>query len=281
MSHSDAVAGGELGGVLSEICASRRKGLVAAKGEVSLTELESAAREAGAVRSFLSALEAAAARSGHGLICESKRRSPSGGELRADLRAGDVARAFVEGGAACLSVLTEAVFFGGSWFDLQEARAAVGVPVLRKDFILDSWQVAETRALGADCLLLILAALDDVQAREFEDQAFGYGLEVLLEVTSEEELERALRMRSRLLGVNNRDLQTLETDTARGDALIARAVAESGAKSGEHFVIGESGIHSVSGLRGQRERGARGFLVGEHLMRSGDIVAATRALAEA
>lgn len=262
-------------GVLSEICASRRADVATAKAEVSLNELESAVREAESARPFLSALEAAARRRGHGLICESKRRSPSGGELRPDLDAGEAARFFVEGGAACLSVLTEPRFFGGGWSDLQGARAAVGVPVLRKDFILDAWQVAETRALGADCLLLILAALDDVHARELEAQALGYGLDVLIEVMSFGELERALGMRSRLVGVNNRDLETLETDMARGSELIALAV------EGGEFVVGESGLRGAEDLRGQRDAGARGFLVGEHLMRSADIAVATRELAEA
>ena len=276
MSSEAAVATREGTGALSRILARRRAAVSAAKAEVSLAELEEAARSAPPVRSFHAALESAVEHRGHGLICESKRRSPSGGALRPDLSPAAAAEAFRDAGAACLSVLTEPDFFGGSLADLQEARHAAALPVLRKDFVADPWQVAETRASGADCLLLILAALEPSQARELEAQALELGLEVLLEATTAEEAALALSLRSPLVGINSRNLESLETDLARGTALIREAAGESG-----RLVVGESGIRSPADLLAQREAGARAFLVGETLMRAPDLAVAARALVEA
>ena len=264
-------------GALDTICAARLAHLEQAKAALPERALRSALADAEAVRSFASALRGTIAQHGHALICESKRKSPSGGELRPDLSPADMAETFAAAGAACLSVLTEPQFFAGSAADLQEARQATSLPVLRKDFILDPWQVLETRAIGADCLLLILTVLDDAQAQDLESLALEVGLEVLVEVTNQAELERGLRMQSPLLGINNRDLQTLKTDLARGTSLIQQAQAA----NQEKLLIAESGIHTVQDLLVQRQAGAQAFLVGESLMRAENPQVATEELVRA
>lgn len=263
---------------LLDICARRREHVAKARLAHSFADLESAARATAPVRPFAASLRHAIAARGHGVICESKRRSPSGGDLRPDLSPAEAARAFAEGGAACLSVLTEPDFFGGSEADLAQARAACPLPVLRKDFIVDSWQVAETRAMGADCLLLILGALEPSHSLELEAQALELGLEVLVEFTHEHELERACEHRTPLLGVNNRDLHTLKTDTAHGLSLVSRLLQTC---TDSRLIVAESGIRDAATLLAFREAGALAFLVGESLMRAPSLSGAARALTEA
>lgn len=223
-----------------------------------------------APRGFHAALRAAAA-DGFALIAEIKRASPSKGLIRADFAPADHARAYAAGGAACLSVLTDGPFFQGSLADMAEARAAVVLPVLRKDFMVDPWQVAEARAAGADAILLIVAALDDGALAEIEAAALEAGMDVLVEVHDAAELDRALRLRSRLLGVNNRDLRTFVTDPARAWALAARVPAG-------YTIVSESGIATHADLHAAAAHGIRTFLVGESLMRQDDVEEAARTL---
>ncbi len=221
-------------------------------------------------RGFHAALRAKAA-TGFALIAEVKKASPSKGLIRADFDPAAHALAYATGGAACLSVLTDEPYFQGSLTYLREARAAVALPVLRKDFMVDPWQVEEARANGADAILLIVAALDDWTLAELETAALALGMDVLIEVHDEAELDRALRLRSRLLGVNNRDLRTFETDPRRAWALAAKVPPG-------YTVVSESGIRSHADLQAAAEHGIRCFLVGESLMRQPDVEAATRAL---
>ena len=222
-------------------------------------------------RGFHAALRAKIAGGGFALIAEVKKASPSKGLIRADFDPAAHALAYAAGGAACLSVLTDEPHFQGSLAYLREARAAVGLPVLRKDFMVDPWQVEEARINGADAILLIVAALDDGALAELETAALALGMDVLVEVHDEAELDRALRLRSRLLGVNNRDLRTFETDPRRAWALAARVPPG-------YTIVSESGIASHADLQAAAEHGISCFLVGESLMRRPDVEAATRAL---
>ena len=224
----------------------------------------------GPPRGFHAALRARAL-TGFALIAEIKRASPSKGLIRDDFLPADHARAYAAGGAACLSVLTDEPHFSGCLSYMAEARAAVDLPVLRKDFMVDPWQVAEARAHGADAILLIVAALDDAALAELEAAAVEAGMDVLVEVHDEAELARALRLRSRLIGVNNRDLRTFDVDPRRAWELAARVPAG-------HTVVSESGIATTADLRAAARHGIRTFLVGESLMRQADVEAATRAL---
>ena len=256
--------------VLTKICATTRAETARRKRARPLAEVEAAARAAPPPRSFAARL-ARASRDGFGLIAEIKKASPSKGLIRADFDPPSLARAYAEGGAACLSVLTDAPYFQGRDEHLVAARAATDLPVLRKDFMLDPYQIAEARALGADCVLLIVAALSDGQAAELEATAREWRMDVLVEVHDAAELERALKFESRLIGVNNRDLKTLKVDLATAETLGRMMPA--GIQR-----VAESGLGCPADLARMARAGYRAFLVGESLMRQADVAAATRAL---
>ena len=255
---------------LDEICATKRDEVAARKKAVSLADLEAMAGAQTPPRGFRAALDAKAA-AGFGLIAEVKKASPSKGLIRADFDPPAHAKAYQAGGAACLSVLTDAPYFQGHEDYLIAARAACALPVLRKDFMVDPWQVLEARAIGADAILVIMSALDDVLAAEIEETALSLGMDVLVETHDAEEFDRALKLRSRLIGVNNRNLKDFTVDFARTYELVDRA------PEGCTF-IAESGLGSHADLLAMSEHGVRCFLVGESLMRQADVEAATRTL---
>ncbi len=242
---------------LAEICATKREEVAARKALATLDDLDREAASATSPRGFRAALEAKAA-SGFGLIAEIKKASPSKGLIRADFRPAEHAVAYEQGGAACLSVLTDEAYFQGHEDYLMDARAACELPVLRKDFTLEPWQVAEARAIGADAILVIVAALER-------------GMDVLVEVHDEAEMERAARLKSRLIGINTRDLRTFRTDLATTERLAPLAPAGT-------LLVGESGISSHADLERLAEAGVRCVLVGESLMRQEDVAQATRTL---
>jgi indole-3-glycerol phosphate synthase len=256
---------------LDEICATKREEVAARKAATSLADLQASAAAQTPPRGFRRALDAKVSAGGYGLIAEVKKASPSKGLIRADFDPPAHARAYEAGGAACLSVLTDAPYFQGHEEYLIAARAAVSLPVIRKDFIVDPWQVLESRAIGADAILIIVAALSDTQMQEIEAVALGLGMDALVEVHDEEELERALALKSRLIGVNNRNLKDFTVDFARTYELVGRA------PEGCTFVA-ESGLGSKADLDAMAEHKVRCFLVGESLMRQADVEAATRAL---
>ncbi len=255
---------------LDEICATKREEVAARKGLRSLADLENATRAQTPPRGFRAALEQAA-RDGFGLIAEIKRASPSKGLIRQDFQPAEHARAYAAGGAACLSVLTDAPYFQGHEDYLVAARGAADLPVLRKDFMVDPWQVAEARAIGADAILIIVAALEDGAMAEIEAAAFDHGMDVLVEVHDAAEMARAARLQSRLIGVNNRNLKTFETRIETTEELAPLAPEDA-------LLVGESGIASHADCQRLARSGVRSFLVGESLMRQPDVEAATRAL---
>ena len=256
---------------LTEICATKAEEVAARKALATVADLDRQASEQTAPRGFEAALRAKAA-TGFALIAEIKKASPSKGLIRADFRPAEHALAYQQGGAACLSVLTDAPYFQGHEDYLMDARAACELPVLRKDFMIDPWQVAEARAIGADAILIIVAALDDGQMAEIEAAARERGMDVLVEVHDEAEMERAARLQSRLIGVNNRDLKRFVTDVANTERLAPLAPEGT-------LLVSESGINSHADCqRLAASCGARTFLVGESLMRQADVTAATRML---
>ncbi|MCR9179529.1 MAG: indole-3-glycerol phosphate synthase TrpC [Erythrobacteraceae bacterium] len=258
---------------LEEICAAKREIVAARKLAISEQQLAAAARVQTPPRRFEAALRARAA-SGYALIAEIKKASPSKGLIRTDFRPAEHAAAYEQGGATCLSVLTDAPYFQGHEDCLIQARAACALPVLRKDFMVDPWQCLEARAIGADAILIIVAALDDTLMAEIEVAATECGMDVLVEVHDEAEMERAARLlKSRLIGVNNRDLKTFTTSLCVTERLAPLAPEGT-------LLVGESGINSHADITRLAASGVHTFLVGESLMRQPDIAAATRALLE-
>lgn len=257
--------------ILDEIKTYKLADVAQRKRAHPLAEIEVAARSAGPVRPFGEALSRAAITGGYGLIAEIKKASPSKGLIRADFNPAELAVAYEKGGATCLSVLTDGPSFQGDDSYIAAVRAAVSLPVLRKDFLFDPWQVIESRALGADCILIILAAVSDGQATELEETAIAWGMDVLVEVHDAEELERANRLKSPLTGINNRDLRTFETNI-QTTRKLARSVP------GDRLIISESGLATRQDLAQLASYGVRCFLIGETLMREENVETATREL---
>ncbi len=257
--------------VLARICDDKRAHVARQKALRPPALVEAEAKRQVPPRGFARRLEAAAAASGYGLICEIKKASPSKGLIRPDFDPPALARAYRQGGAICLSVLTDTPYFQGEDAHFTAARAAVDLPAIRKDFMVDLYQVAEARALGADCILVLMAAVDDTLAAELVAAAAHWGMDALIEVHDAPELERALRLQARLVGINNRNLKTLKVDLGTTVELGPRVPKD-------RLLVGESGIGSRGDIDRLTAAGARAFLIGESLMRQADVAAATRAL---
>jgi indole-3-glycerol phosphate synthase len=258
---------------LARITAETANHVAACKARRPLAELERAAKAADPPRGFARALKGAIAAGRYGLIAEIKKASPSKGLIRADFDPPSLARAYERGGASCLSVLTDEPHFQGKDEFLMQARAATKLPVLRKDFMIDPYQIVESRALGADCVLLIMACLDDQIAAEFARLAHLWGMDVLVEVHDGEELERALHVDSDLVGINNRNLKTLAVDLATTEELAPKVPKN-------RVLVAESGLASPADLARMAKAGASAFLIGESFMRKPDVEAAVRAILE-
>lgn len=257
---------------LAQICAATTAETRKREAEMPLAQLKSkVAHSKDRTRNFGSALKEKVADGGYALITELKRASPSAGIIREDFDPGELAGIYAGAGATCLSVLTDEPFFQGSATDLKAARKATSLPVLRKDFILEAWQVYESRLMGADCILLIMAALTDTRARELEELARALDMDVLVEVHNRRELDRACGLQTQLIGINNRNLKTLQTTLETTYELAPHVPSD-------RFLIAESGIRNHHDIIQLCEAGARSFLVGEGLLRQSDVGAATRAL---
>lgn len=249
--------------ILKKIVARKWEEIAERRAKVPVDELRARLADADAPRGFAAAIEARIAAGQAGVIAEIKKASPSKGVLREDFRPAEIARSYAANGAACLSVLTDVDFFQGGDAYLQEARAACALPVIRKDFIVDPYQVYEARAMSADCILLIVACLEDGQMRELNDLAHELGMDVLIEVHDAGELERALRVENRMVGINNRNLRTFEVSLDTTLGLLDRIPAD-------RLVVTESGIHSPADVRLMRDHDVHAFLVGEAFMRAAD-----------
>ena len=262
---------GKMSDVLDEINAYKREHIEACKEKRPLLDVQKAALAASPPRGFINALKNTVKGGRYGLIAEIKKASPSKGLIRPDFNPPEIARAYEDGGATCLSVLTDVQYFQGSDFYLAQARAEVSLPVLRKDFMLDPYQIIESRAMGADCILLIQASLSETQAAELEHVAHTLGMDVLVEVHNAAELESALKLKTELIGVNNRNLKTMEIDIAMTEQL-ADMIPD------DRMLVSESGLFTREDLDRMAKVGANCFLIGESLMRQDDVEAATRKL---